>query len=172
MNYKKLLFIFIIISSCADVNSIYKNNELNKINNFSNYGFALIFDENLYKEKIVNKTIDDRELVIFQKNLKKGVIVKVSNPSNQKTIIATVGKDALYPIFNNSVISQRIAAELELNIDEPYVKIEEVIHNISFVAKKAKTYEIEKKVANKAPVDEITINNLSNNNTIIKKKLL
>ena len=170
MNYKLLVILLLILSSCADVNSVKNYKTIDKSNKFSNYGFTLIYSDNLHAEKIVNNKINERDLVIFQKNLKKGVSVKITNPNNEKSLIATVGKNSSYPLFNNSVISKRIADELELNADDPYIKIEEILHNSSFVAKKAKTFEVEKKVANKAPVDEITINNLNKKNTTIKEK--
>ena len=59
----------------------------------------------------------------------------------------------------------RIAKELELDPKEPYVIIDEVVDNNSFIAKKTKTFDEEKKVANKAPVDSISINDLNNNST-------
>ena len=37
--------------------------------------------------------------------------------------------------------AERIAKEIELSIDEPYIEIVEVINNSSFIAKKAKTNE-------------------------------
>ena len=54
------------------------------------------------------------------------------------------------------LVSKRIASELELNDDEPYIIIEEIVDNSAFIAKKAKTFDEEKKVANKAPVEKIT----------------
>ena len=170
MNYKLLIILLLILSSCADVNSVKNYNIIDKSNKFSNYGFTLIYSDNLHAEKIVNKKINERDLIVFQKNLKKGVSVKITNPNNGKSLIASVGKNSSYPIFNNSVVSKRIADELELKTDEPYIKIEEILQNSSFVAKKAKTYEVEKTVANKAPVDEITINNLNKKNKTIKEK--
>ena len=91
------------------------------------------------------------------------------NPSNNKTIIAKVGKNANFPNFNNSVISIRIATELEIDVREPYILIEEIRDNASFIAKKSKTFEQEKKVADKAPVDNISINDL---NKTTKKKII
>ena len=44
----------------------------------------------------------------------------------------------------------------------------EVLDNNSFIAKKSKTYEEEKNVADKAPVDTISINNLNENETDIE----
>ena len=69
----------------------------------------------------------------------------------------------------SDIISIRIASELNLDINEPYVEILEIPKNSLFVAKKAKTYEEEKNVANKAPVNSIFINNLNKVKTDNKK---
>ena len=76
----------------------------------------------------------ERDLIIFQRNLRKGTSVKITNPLNSKTIIAKVGKKANYPSFNNSVVSIRISKELEIDINEPYIVIEEIRDNTSFIA--------------------------------------
>ena len=47
--------------------------------------------------------------------------------------------------------------ELDLNVDEPYVEIKSISENSLFVAKKAKTFDEERKVANKVPVKNISI---------------
>ena len=136
---------------------------------FVNKGFALIFEEHLFKSKIVSKKIDERSLIIFQKNLKKNSTVKITNLVNNKTILAKVGKKSLYPNFYNSVISKRIAKELELNANNPYIEILLVQENSSFVAKKVKMFKEEKKVAAKAPIDGIKISDLSNAKKPVKK---
>ena len=100
-------------------------------------------------------------MLIFQKNLKKGTKVRITNVLNNKTVIAKVGSNSKYPLFNNSVVSIRISKELELDIDEPYVEIVEILNNSMFVAKKAKTFDEEKNVANKAPIDSISVNDLN-----------
>ena len=56
---------------------------------------------------------------LFQKNLKKNTIVKITNILNNKSIIGTVGNNADYPLFNNAVLSLRIANEIGLNESEP-----------------------------------------------------
>ena len=137
---------------------------------FSNSGFTLIFNEKLYKDKIINKKLNDRDLLLFQKNLKKGSSVKIKNLLNEKSIIAKVGNKAKYPSFYNSVISIRIAKELEIDFKEPYIIIEEINNNSSFIAKKTKTFEEEKQVANKAPVETISVNDLNETNKKIKRK--
>ena len=170
MNYKYFLFLLLLIfNSCStNTNNIKLNDKLN-ISGFKNNGFALIFDENLYENEIVSLKLDDRDLLIFQKNLKKGSLVKVKNNINNKSIIAKVGKKAKYPAFNNSVITKRIASSIELDLNEPYVEITEIVNRSSFVAKKAKTFEEEKNVANKAPVESISINDLNSNEKKIVK---
>ena len=168
MNYRILIFIFLF--SCTTNDITRKENEsVKQIDAFSTKGFALIYSDDLVKKKLVNKKLEERSLLIFQKNLKKDTSVKVTNLINNKSILAKVGTNAKYPNFYNSVISQRIFDELDLNQDEPYVEIVTVLTNSSFVAKKAKMYEEEKEVANKAPVDGISISDLSINKKKIKK---
>ena len=77
--------------------------------------------------------------------------------------------NADYPAFNNSVISNRIADELNLKIDNPYIEIVEIIENSMFVAKKAETFDEEKNVAITAPVKSISINDLNEIN--VSKKI-
>ena len=175
MNYKNflLIIIFFILTNCTTVNL--SNNSKNIILNkgFSNKGFALVFNQKDYDEGLISKKIDDRSLIIFQKNLKKNANVKITNILNEKSIIAKVGKQANYPIFNNSVISIRIAKELNLDINEPYIEIIKINDNSLFVAKKAVTYDEEKTVANKVPVNNISISDLNKkkeNNKIKKSK--
>ena len=166
-----LILLIVLITSCASNN--YKTVNVDPIfEKFSNNGFALIYNDKLYNDKIISKKMDERDLIIFQRNLRKGTSVKITNPFNSKTIIAKVGKKANYPSFNNSVVSIRISKELEIDINEPYIVIEEIRDNTSFIAKKAKTFEEEKKVADKAPVDSISVNDLNDTDEKkIKKKI-
>ena len=135
------------------------------VNGYSNKGFALIYSEYYFQEKIVNNKIDDRSLTIFQRNLKTNTKVKITNILNDKSLVGIVGKNSRYPFFNNAVLSKRIAEELDLDIDEPYVEILEILENSIFVASKTKTFDEEKNVAVKAPVKNISINDLN----ILKK---
>ena len=164
MPYKILTFLlFIILNSCVTTPVEKKDNSITSTNYFLNKGFTLVYNEELYKEKLVKGKIDDRSLTIFQKNLKKNTKVKITNLINSKYIIANVGKKVDYPYFYNSVISRRISKNLEINELEPYVEIKELLEGSSFIAKKAKTYDEEKNVASKAPIDDIQIKDLSNN---------
>ena len=167
MFYKNilLLIIFFFLYSCTTESLVKNRSSKNLVNGYSNKGFALIYSENLYKQNIVSKKISERSLTIFQKKLKKNTQVKITNILNNKSIIGIVGKNSKYPSFNNSVLSIRIADELDLDNNQPYVEILEILENSIFIAQKAKTYDEEKNVAVKAPVDGISINDLN-----LKKK--
>ena len=170
MNYKYFLILFFFtITGCSTYTAT--DNEINVLttDNFKNKGFALIYNDNLYKQKIISKKIDHRSLIIFQKNLRKGTTVRVKNILNQKTIIAKVGNKSKYPLFNNSVISNRISKEIDLDPNEPYVEIYEIFNNSLFIAKKAKTFDEEKKVADKAPIDAISVNDLNSSDKNIEE---
>jgi len=162
MKFKlKYIFLFFFLVSCVEnIKLINKDNTL-KRKPFSSKGFALIYNENLFKEKIIKKKINNREFFVLHSILKPNIYVKIYNPMNSKTIIAKVKYNTSYPIIYNSVITARIAEELELNYENPYIEIVEIKKNDTFIAKKAKTFEEEKNVANKAPVTDININVIS-----------
>ena len=168
MLYKNIFFItiFLFLTNCTTVTLDKNKPQSTMINAYSNKGFALVFSEELYKQKIINKKIDERSLIIFQKNLKTSTQVKITNILNNKSLIGVVGKNSKYPSFNNAVLSKRIAEELNLDINEPYVEILEILENSIFIAGKAKTHDEEKNVAVKAPVKIISINDLN----LINKK--
>jgi len=174
MRYKIIiLFILLFLTSCVNQPIIDESSSIKKTSFFSNKGFALVYNDELFKEKIIKGKIQERSLFIFQKNLKKDTPVKITNLHNSKYILAKVGKKTKYPNFYNSVISKRISDELELDELDPYIEIKEIIHGSSFIAKKAEMHEEEKKVAQKAPVDQIQIKDLGNTvqkDTKIKKK--
>ena len=164
MPSKILTFLlFLILNSCVTTPVEKKDSSTTLKSYFLNKGFTLVYNEELYKEKLVKGKIDDRSLIIFQKNLKKNTKVKITNLINSKYIIANVGKKVEYPYFYNSVISRRISKNLEIDKLEPYVEIKELLEGSSFIAKKAKTFDEEKNVASKAPIDDIQIKDLSNN---------
>ena len=171
MNYRILLIIsFIFFLTGCEQNNLNKNSiNKDKLSKYKNSGFALVYDNVLKKEKKISQKIDNRSLYIFHKNLKKNSFVKITNPSNQKTVIAEViSNKAKFSDFYNSVITLRIAEELLLDLNEPYIDLILISENSTFIAKKAKTFKEEKNVAEKAPVDGIKIDNLGEN--ILQKK--
>ena len=169
MNYKIKLFtlLLLILFGCETPNNYKKKTiSIDQEKKYKNSGFALIYDNNL--ENI--KKLDERSLQIYHKLLKRKSMVKIINPDNGNFLIAEVKSNKVkFSNFYNSVLSQRIAEELELNFNEPYVEIYLISKNSTFIAKKAKMFEEEKKVAEKAPVDGIQINDLNETQEIIKK---
>ena len=173
MNYK-VIFILISIFLLIGCNQqIQKEKPLvfDSIHKYRNTGFALIYSDRLKKDKKISKKIDNRSLSIFHKSIRKNSYVKITNPINQKSIIAEViSNNVKFSKFYNSVITRRIADEISLNLNEPYVDLVLISPNSTFIAKKAKTFDEERNVAEKAPINGIKIDNLgASNNKIIKK---
>ena len=165
MNLNKLLIIFLIffLTACQQFDGDNKRINYSNYQNYSNTGFTLIYNEQLKKDNKISKKIDDRALVIFHKKIKKNSFVKITNPVNDKSIIAKViSNNVKFSDFYNSVITKRIANELSIDLNEPYIDLVLISANSTFIAKKAKIFDEEKNVAQKAPVDGITIDNLSN----------
>ena len=169
MNFKIIfILIFFFLTSCEQK---YSNLEYNSnFEKFSNKGFALIYEDKLYKNKIVNKKIDDRSLIVLNNKLKLDTPIRVTNLINGKYLLAKIGKKSKYPYFYNAVISKRIADDLDINPAEPYIAIQTINTNGAFVANKVKMFKEEKKVANKAPVDGISIENIGERKPEIKDK--
>ena len=161
MKFKKILIIsiFFLLFGCEQ----YNTNNNKKINpsyekKYRNTGFTLVYNDGLDI-----KELDNRSLQIFHSNLKKKSFVKITNPLNNKSLIAEVRSNKVeFSKFYNSVISKRIAESLELDLKEPFVEIILISKDSTFVAKKSQTFEEEKKVAEKAPIDGIKISNLNN----------
>ena len=163
MNFKKFLLTLCIffLSACNQFETNNKSLVYISDQKYSNTGFALIYEDKLKKAKKISKKIDNRSLLIFHNKIKKNSFVKITNPVNDKSIIAEViSNNVKFSDFYNSVITKRIAEELSLDPNEPYIDLILISKNSTFVAKKAKTFDEEKKVAEKAPVDGITIDNL------------
>ncbi len=161
MNYRIIRFFLILffIYGCDQVttNNSQKIN-INFENKYRNSGFALVYNKDL---KNIKK-IDERSLDIYHKKLKKKSYVKIVNPENGKSLIAKVKSNKVkFSNFYNAILSHRIAETLELDLTEPYIEIILISKNSTFVAKKAKTFDEERNVAEKAPIDGIQINDLN-----------
>ena len=101
MNYKNLIIFILafILTGCSEYGLNEKKiNQPQKLK-YKNSGFALIYNDNLKKEKKISKKINNRSLQIFHKTLKKNSFVKIRNPKNDKTTIAEV-------ISNNVIFSE------------------------------------------------------------------
>ena len=174
MNLRKIILTFICITasySCADYRA---NEEIKKEEKhyYSSIGFALIYEDELFKQKVINKKINNEDIRVMHSLLRMNTPIKLINPGNSKVIETKIYKRANYPKIFNVVISKKIASVLELDINNPYVEIIEIKKNKIFIAKKTDTFDEEKKVAEKVPVDEIKMDDLSKKELEIEKKIL
>ena len=170
MNYRLFVNILLclLLIRCKQTSSIgSKKLNLDIEKKYKNTGFALVYENEI---KGIKK-LEPRSLSIYHKSLKKRSIVKITNPKNGKYLIAEVRSNRVkFSNFYNSILSLRIAEELELNFNEPFIELVLISKNSTFVAKKAKMFDEERSVAEKAPVDGIQINDLNLKKTIKKIK--
>jgi len=171
MILKKLYFVLAICTSlysCADYQI--PNEKVKKQKNyFFSSGFALIYNENLFDNKIINKKMKNDNIYAMHSLLKANTRVKITNPINSKFIDTKIHKKAEYPEIFNIIITEKIASILELDLNNPYVEVSEIKKNKTFIASKTNTFDEEKNVADKAPVDEIKMDDLTkSSDTYIK----
>ena len=114
--------------------------------------------------------LEDTSIKILSPNLPNGTPVRITNIINGKSLLTVVKNKTVLPIYYNSVITNRIVSELSINPSEPYVYIETINSNKLYVANDVKTFDEEKEVANKAPVDDIMIQSISLDTEIKESK--
>jgi len=166
-----ILLLPLFFYNCAAI----EKNRINKNDNkiyYSSNGFALIYDESFYINNVVNKKINNENLIILHNTLKTGTRIRITNTYNSKYLETKIHYKANFPNIFNSVISKKVASELNLDLENPLVEIVELKKNKTFVAKEGNIFDEEKNVANKAPVESIEMSDLaSNNSRKIKKKI-
>ena len=161
------LFFFILLITACSGQTVDKGN----IDPYYSSGFALIYNEDDFNQKIISSKLNNSELEIGHSLIKKNSIIKITNPDNKKSIELKVTKKIEYPNFFKIIITNKVAEKLALDKNIPFVDIEERFKNKSFVAKKAVTFSEEQKVSNKAPVTKVKIDNISTKKIIGNKKI-
>ena len=155
------IYIFIFLFSCTQDMKIIKKHSKVREPTYSSKGFALIYEDSIFERKIVNKKLNNDQNYVLHSFLKNNTLVVISNPFNSKSLTAKVRKTYKYPSIYNIVITKKMADNLDLDINNPYVEVLTIKKNDKFIAKEASIFEEEKNVANKAPVTSININDLS-----------
>ena len=159
---KKIILVFTILPLFSCVNyKIDKPETIKEKKYYNSKGFALIYDDQLYLQGLVNKKIKSDQIGLLHNSLKKNTIIEITNPDSLISIEARVISKADYPSIFNVVISKEIANMIKLNPENPFVQLNEVKKNKTFVIKKANTFESEKNVAQKLPIDEVKIDDLT-----------
>ena len=164
MKFKKL-FIILFLFSCTT-----NTTKLENRSPYNSTGFAYIFNDKDYVDKIINGKLDNTKLQISHSKLKAGTLIKIINPSTKNSITLKNNKRINYPDFYKILITSELAKKLDLNPNLPLVEILEIKKNKSFVAKKAKIYNEEKKISSKAPVASVKILNISKDKAKKTKK--
>jgi len=170
MKYKIFFLILpFFLISCVSGNQSTSKNTKSFIPYTSN-GFALIYDEKDFKNKIISKKLDNEKLQVAHRNLGRNKILILTNPENNKSIEVKINKRVKYPNFFNVLITKKVSDELDLNSEFPFLEVNQRIKNKSFVAKKAEIFNEEKNVLDKAPVTKIKIDNISKNKRLTNKQ--
>ena len=161
----------VLLYSCADYKTQQAREGVEK-NYYFSKGFALVYNEDLYYQKVVNKKFSDEKYGAMHNLLKVNTSVKIINPSNSKFLDIKISKKANYPKIFNIVLSRSAAFALELDMENPYVEVFETKKNKTFVAKEGNTFEEEKNVSKKVPVDKVKIDILTEQDVNTKKKIV
>ena len=77
-----LILSFLVFHGCAD----YKSPQKQGKKYYSSSGFVLIYEDNLYKEKVISKKINNESLSVIHDVLKVNTLIKIINPENSKVI--------------------------------------------------------------------------------------
>ena len=162
MNLNKTIIILISLTliNCAGIEKKSSTSK-DERNYYSSSGFALIYKDSLYQNKVVNKKINNDKILLLHKSLKTNTAVRITNLKNSKSLDTKVYRKAKYPKIFNVLISEKIASILDLDFENPYVEIIELKKNKTYVAKEGNIFEEEKNVAEKAPVEQIQMDNIS-----------
>ena len=162
-----LLILIYLFTSCTT--------NYTKIDNRKPYnakGFAYIFNQADRDKNIIKGKMNNDLLEISHSQLKYGATIKLINPKTKDTIVLKNTKKIKYPEFYKIVISNAVANKLNIDRRVPLIEVLEVRKNKSFVAKKAKIFQEEKKIPANAPVMSVKIDNISKKKSLKKKEKL
>ena len=163
MKFRYLIIVFILFGCSSNFTQVKNKKPYNA------QGFALIYNELEFEKKIISKRLENKNIQVAHKDLKINTLIKITNPKTKDSITVKNLKKANYPDFYKILISEELAKKLNLDKKLPLVEILELKKNKSFVAKKAKIFNEEKKISNNAPIDSVQISNISESNSKKKK---
>ena len=101
----------IFISSCSS-GLVNKNNR----DPFTSSGFALIYNDDDFKNKIISRKLNNDLLEVGHYKIKRNSIVKITNPQNKKSLELKVTKNLKYPDFFKIVITENVLLMLDLDL--------------------------------------------------------
>ncbi len=133
MKFKILFIIFFFNLSCSS-----QLTTLNLKNPYNAKGFAYIYNDIDYENKVINGKMSNDIMQISHQNLKTVTMLKIINPKNKESLVLKNVKRIKYPEFYKILITKPVATKLNLSNDLPVLEIIEIRKNKSFVAKKQK----------------------------------
>ena len=164
MKFRLVIFLFFVLSCSPQLTT------LNQKKTYTAKGFAYIYNDFDFNEKIIKGKMNNEIMQISHQNLRVGTLIKIINPKNKENIVLKNSKRIGYPEFYKILITKPVANKLDLNTNLPLLEIFEIKKNKSFVAEKAKIYNEEKKIPSKAPVANVQISNISKNKILKSNK--
>ncbi len=161
----RFFFVLFVFYSCTTNTTKIENKPA-----YNTKGFAYIFNDIDYKNKTIKGKLDNTKLQISISGLKVNTLVKIINLKTKDSITIKNSKKIDYPDFYKVLITQAVADKINVNNENLLVEIVELKKNKSFIAKKAKIFNEEKKISSNAPVTSVTISNISKNKEQTKKE--
>ncbi len=130
---------------------------------YNSKGFAYIYNDEDYKNNIIKGKLNNSLLQVSHASLKNNALIKIINPKTNDSLTIRNFKRIEYPDFYKILITKKVAEKLNIQSDLPLIEILEIKKNKSFIAKKAKIYNEEKKISSNAPITSVKISNISKN---------
>ena len=161
----KIIILSLLLFSCSS-----NYTKLDKREPYFSKGFAYIIKEEKPKKNSSKSVINNSKQKVFNKFLRPNTLLKIINPETKDYVILKNSISGKYPDFYKISISNSVANELNLDKKLPLIEVIEIKKNKSFVAKKAKIFNEEKKISSNAPVTSVKISNISKNKNKKKKK--
>ena len=161
----KFIILLIIFTSCTQS---YNNAKI--IKSFTSKGFAYIYNDLDFTNKVIKKKLNNDLPQIAHKDIKPGSLVRIINVKTNDSIIIKSSKKINYPDFYKVLITKPVADKLNLESEFPLVEVTVIKKNKSFIAKKSIIFKEEEQIHNKAPVENVAVANISKNIVTKSKK--
>lgn len=143
--HKRILFIFFFfIISCSNKYQVYEKT-----------GFAGVSKNN----KIISY-------------LQKDSLIKITNKNNKISKVYKVDEQLKSTDSRIIYLPEIVYDEIRLNREFPLVLVQSMRENKSFIAKKAKTFDEEKKINKKVKIETIEVLKIDNQKVVTKKIFL
>ena len=80
---KKVILMFLALSLSACVNNEFNKSRYSKDKKFySANGFALIYEDSLFEDGVVNRKLNNEKILVMHSSLNINTFVKIVNPEN------------------------------------------------------------------------------------------